>query len=334
MRILLIGNRGGTNVGASLECAAIQLGHSVTVLEPSQAFAGPRWLQSLNWWMRGRRPTRLAQFDAEMLTVADRSQSEVVVSVGISPPGYEVSSELRHRGIRLVNYLTDDPWQSGMKATWFINALRQYNVVFTTKQALVGDLKRAGAPEVKYLPFAYDPELQYPAEHAFRQLNGPKAIDIFFAGGGDKDRFPFLRALIQAGYEVVIHGDSWHRDPVTRNAWKGHADPEQLRQATTVAHVCLCLVRRANRDGHVMRTFEIAAMGRCMLAEDTEEHREILGPEGECAIFFRNEQEMVEKAKWLLGHPEERSRLARAAHLRITSGQNTYADRLQAMLAE
>lgn len=83
-----------------------------------------------------------------------------------------------------------------------------------------------------------------------------------------------------------------------------------------------------------MRTFEIAAMGGCMLAEDTEEHREILGADGECAMFFRNEREMVEKAKWLLGHPEERSRLARAAYLRITRGQNTYADRLRTMLAE
>lgn len=334
MRLLLVGNRGGTNVGASFERAARQLQHDVTVLEPRQAFAGPRWLQRYYWWVHGRRPAGLGKFDAEVLAAAERHQSEVVVSVGISPPGSKVSGELRNRGVRLVNYLTDDPWQKGLRATWFIKALRAYSIVFTTKCALVGDLQNTGASKVKYLPFAHDPELHFPAGLIPSQGTVSQASEVYFAGGGDKDRFPCLRALIQAGFKVAVHGAYWDRDPVTRTAWRGHADPEQLRQATAAAQVCLCLVRRANRDGHVMRTFEIAAMGGCMLAEDTEEHREILGADGECAMFFRNEREMVEKAKWLLGHPEERSRLARAAYLRITRGQNTYADRLRTMLAE
>ncbi len=334
MRILLIGSRGGTHVGASFERAAGKLGYTITVLDPLQAYAGPRWLRSYNWWMHGRLPSRLAQFDADLLALADQNKVEVVLSVGISPPGREASKELRQRGIRLINYLTDDPWHSRLKATWFINALPEYDVVYTTKRALFGDLKKAGAPEVRFLPFAYDPELQYPAEHGSDQLNGPQSIDIYFAGGGDSDRFPFLRALIQAGCKVAIHGGFWDRDPVIRNAWIGHANPEQLRNTTTVANVCLCLVRRANRDGHVMRTFEIAAMGRCILAEDTGEHREILGPEGECATYCLNESEMVEKAKWLLSHPDERNRLAKALHHRITTGKNTYLDRLQAMVGE
>ena len=52
------------------------------------------------------------------------------------------------------------------------------------------------------------------------------------------------------------------------------------------AKVNLCLVRRAKRDGHVMRSFEIAAVGGCMLAQDTDEHREIFGPEGEAVRLF------------------------------------------------
>lgn len=332
MRLLLIGNRGGTNVGSSFERAALLLGHSVTVLEPRHAFAGSKWLQRFNWWVRGRRPARMGEFDDALLAAADREQPTVAVSVGISPPGYNASAALRCRGIRLLNYLTDDPWQRGLRATWFIKALPAYSTVFTTKRALVGDLQAAGASKVIFLPFAYDPELHFPAELGSSQQFVSSSCEVFFAGGGDKDRFPLLRALIQAGCRVMIHGAYWDRDPVTRTAWRGHAGPEQLRQATTTAQVCLCLVRRANRDGHVMRTFEIAAMGGCMLAENTEEHREIFGADGECAVFFRNEREMVEKARWLLAHPEERSRLAVAAHLRITGGQNTYLDRLGTML--
>ena len=73
-------------------------------------------------------------------------------------------------------------------------------------------------------------------------------------------------------------------------------------------------------------------MGGCLLSEDTDEHREILGPEGECTVYFRDEGEMLKKARWLLENDAERRRLASAAHARVTGGGNTYADRLRVML--
>jgi len=335
MRLLIIGNRGGTNVGSSFERAAGQLGHSVSVLEPSQAYAGPRWLQRLNWWMRGRRPCRLAKFDKAILAEAGLTRPDVMLSVGIAPPGKAIASELRRQKIKLLNYLTDDPWQKGLCASWFIRSLQSYNVAFSTKQALLGDLrKKVTNGEVHYLPFAFDPELHFfdksKSDAAQKRLD----CDVYFAGGADRDRFPYLRALINAGLSVAIHGGYWDRDPMTKTVWLGHANPQQLRIATADAKICLCLVRRANRDGHVMRSFEIAAMRGCLLMEDTLEHRELFGPDGECAVYFRDLPEMVAKAKDLLPRVEERSRLAAAAHHRICAGGHTYADRLRTMLAE
>ncbi len=81
-----------------------------------------------------------------------------------------------------------------------------------------------------------------------------------------------------------------------------------------------------------MRTFEAPALGGPLLVEDTPEHREIYGPDGETVVFFTNLEEMVQRARWLLENPAERARLAAASHARITSGANTYADRLKTML--
>jgi spore maturation protein CgeB len=92
------------------------------------------------------------------------------------------------------------------------------------------------------------------------------------------------------------------------------------------------MVRRANRDGHAMRTFELPASGACMLTEFTEEHCEIFGEEGRTVQYFRTIAEMVEKAAWLIGNAEERRRLARAAHDLITRGGHTYRDRLLTIL--
>ena len=69
-----------------------------------------------------------------------------------------------------------------------------------------------------------------------------------------------------------------------------------------------------------------------MLTEDTAEHRELFGPDGEAVVYFRSIPDMVQRAKWLLQHETERRRLAATAHARITQGRNTYAHRLQAML--
>ncbi len=61
--------------------------------------------------------------------------------------------------------------------------------------------------------------------------------------------------------------------PITRANWRGVADQDTIRSASAAARVCLCLVRRANRDGHVMRSFEAAVIGGCILAQDTADHR-------------------------------------------------------------
>jgi spore maturation protein CgeB len=81
-----------------------------------------------------------------------------------------------------------------------------------------------------------------------------------------------------------------------------------------------------------MRTYEVAAIGAPVLAEDTEEHREILGAEGDTVMFFSNESEMLEKCAWLIAHPHEGAAMGRRLMRRIREGRNTYGDRLDAML--
>jgi spore maturation protein CgeB len=69
-----------------------------------------------------------------------------------------------------------------------------------------------------------------------------------------------------------------------------------------------------------------------MLAEWTQEHEEILGAEGLAVLYFRSIGEMLEKARWLRDHLDERQRLARAAYQLITGGGHTYRDRLRTIL--
>lgn len=330
VRLVIVGQSGEADVGAHFVAAAHQLGMAVQLLAAEAAQSRSRLVRAL-LWRCGRRPAHLGSFSREVVRRAGEFEATHLLTTGFAPVTAPALAALEARGILSTNFLTDDPWNRAQFSPWFLKILPRYDAVFSPRRMNLDDLRRLGCRIVSYLPFAYHPGLHFAAEGA---SPAEGTVDVLFAGGADADRLPCVRVLKATGLSLALYGGYWDRHTDLRPHAFGIADLATLRRVTPAAKIVLCLVRRANRDGHAMRTFEVPAMGGCMLAEDTEEHREILGADGECAVFFRNEREMVGKAKWLLGHPEERSRLAQAAHLRITGGQNTYADRLRTILTK
>ena len=331
--LLLVGNPDPVHVGSHFLHAAEALGIETVVCDLTEAYDGPVWRNRINWWVHGRRPTRLQAFSAKVFEACRDQRPTWLLATGIAPVEEAALKEIGELNVLRLNYLTDDPWNPAHRAPWFLRAAPHYDYIFSPRRATLGDLRRLGCMSACYLPFAYAPELHFPEAPA----NGERvrlASDIVFAGGADRDRVPYMEALIQGGFGVALYGGYWERYAQTAPAARGQADAATLRKAVSAAKVSLCLVRRANRDGNVMRSFELPAMGACLLAEDTEEHREIFGDDGEAVAFFRTREEMVEKLRWLLAHEDARRRLRDAAHRIITTGRNTYRDRLEAMLQQ
>lgn len=312
------------------------MGIDTAVHDIRLASEGPRWATAVSWRL-GRRPLRIRRFGKSLIERCAQFQPRVVLCVGIAPVSRDVLVTLRKMGISVYNYLSDDPWNPARHARWFLKALRHYDCVFSPRRANLDDLKRHGCPAVSYLPFAYSEEIHLNrdcgTEAQGRTEEDPSAPDIVFVGGADSDRIPFMTALIQANFHLQLYGGYWERYAQTRHHACGHVQPREAPRVTANAKIALCLVRRANRDGHVMRSFEIPAMGGCMLAESTAEHRDLFGEEGQAVLYFENIPELIQKARWLLDHPDERQRLRAGVHRLITSGGHTYRDRLRSMLA-
>ena len=131
-----------------------------------------------------------------------------------------------------------------------------------------------------------------------------------------------------------MFGGGWERSRDLRVYHGGKADLEQQRALYSSVPVSICLVRRANRDEHVMRTFEAAAMGACLLMESTSEHREIFGPDGECVVYFDSVNSMISACKRLLADQALRENLRTNVLRRIRLGGHAYGDRLTCMLAD
>jgi hypothetical protein len=332
VRLLLVGHGGPTHVGGHFRRAAEALGVAVEMCEAAEAYAGPLWRRRADWWLRGRRPVRLEAFGRDVLRAADRFRPSIVLTTGLAPVRDEVLERLGERGVVRANFLTDDPWNPVHRAPWFFDALPHYDHVFTPRHANVADLQRAGRGTVEYLPFAYDPAVHFVEEPESAEESDRYHTDVMLAGGGDEDRVAVVAALTGAGLTVALYGGYWDSFPATRGLARGWLDPAGLRRATRAARVSLGLVRRANRDGHAMRSFEVPAMGGCLLAEATADHRALFGPEGESVLYFATPDEAAAQAARLVGDAALRQRLVRRAHALVTGGAHSYQDRLAALL--
>jgi hypothetical protein len=325
--VLIVGHDGGAHVGASLLRAAGAIGIRAELVDVQAAYAAPRAVARVNWWLRGRRPTYLRAFSRSVEERLDRLNPAVLIATGLAPLQASTLRRARERGVTTVNFLTDDPWSPVSRSAWFLEALPFYDRVFTPRRANIADLLAHGCRTVEYLPFGFDPALFFP-DPPPPDARGSYAADVFFAGGADGDRRPFIAALLAEGFSVSLYGNYWDRYPESRQAARGQGSPAELRHAIAEAKVCLGLVRRVNRDGHAMRSIEVPAAGGCLLAERTAEHVEVFGPNDDAVAYFDDVTSMVQAVRELVPDEPRRRRLAARAHAIVRDGAFTYGDRL------
>jgi spore maturation protein CgeB len=330
IRLLIVGNPDPVHVGSHFHTAARSLPIEVRLCDTREAFDAPAWRQKTDWWMRGRRPARLAEFSGRVLQVVRDFAPDVVLATGLAPVNAATLKTIGELAAARVNFLSDDPWNPAHRAPWFLDALKHYDHVFTPRCANVQDLQHSGTGTVSILPFAFSPDQHFPEGPAADDASWQ--ADVMLAGGADRDRVAAVMPFIRAGFCVALYGGYWDRYRETRDAARGLLDAAGLRRATAAAKVCLGLVRRANRDGHSMRSYEVPAMGGCLVAEDTADHRALFGADGHAVAYFTHPEEAVEKTAALMRREDLRRDLARRAHAIVTAGGHTYAHRLQSML--
>jgi hypothetical protein len=286
-------------------------------------------LHKVGYRLLHRRPVTRWRYNRDLLAAARRFRPELVLVV---KGAYIMPSTLRRikeetRAV-LVNYATDDPFNPANATPDLVAGIPTYDIYACTKRAIMNDVKRAGGRTVVPTMFGYQPSVHFPETPATPAEIRRFTSDVVFAGGADRDRLRDLEPLLAAGgLSLAFYGGYWERDPRFRAHARGFVSGREYRLALGGARIALCFVRRANRDGHVMRSFEIPACGGFMLAERTDEHVALFR-EDEEAAFFGSPEELVDKVRYYLAHDDIRRRIAGAGHARVTTGRHTYLDRL------
>lgn len=339
--VVIVGAAGGTNIAESLFRGANDLKVSAQLCDISISLSSFGLLNSLSWRLRDHLPPHPGRLAKQLAYILETTKPRAMVTVGVAPVEWSVIRTWRAAGVACGHFSSDDPWNPDLTARWHMQALKEYDAVFTPRRSNVQDLKDLGCRRVQYLPFGYDPHLAVgyadligTSKHSYIDplacpaLVGPS----LFVGGADSWRVAFVRQYLESGADITLIGGYWNRWPDLKERWLGHLSPSIVAALTRAAPINLILVRRGNRDGHTMRSFEAAAIGGCLLVEDSPEHREIYGPDGEAVRFFSSPSHAAHIFSELMQDVSERKRLRDAVVARISRSGNTYSDRFKFIL--
>jgi spore maturation protein CgeB len=330
MKLLIVGNLGGTNVGYSFFKSAKKLGYETCICDIKSAQISNKWINSIYWRLFNRRFPLQGYFNKKVLVTVKYFDPDLIITTGHNPIYKTTLRKICDLGKSVVHFSTDDPWNKTQITNWFLRSLTQYSIIFTPRKSNIEDFNRLGCKNVVYLPFAYDDGI-FDSVHDVKPA--VKDIDVLFVGGGDEDRRSFFNVLNKFNIKFILVGSYWDHYPELKDKTVGSKNPEEIIKLTLRAKINLSLVRKANRDGHVMRTYEMAAIGSSMLIEETEEHKELFGLDRDMVYYFNSAENAAEKIDFLLSNSMELNRIRAISKTRIV-GIETYSNRLLQIIDE
>ena len=109
--MVIVGNRGGSNIGDSFARACESGGTSFN--KSNRAWRLTVWYCSADarWHLCGHTPLRLERFSTDVVHACRERRPRLLLSVGIAPLKSALE-EIGSLGCLRAIYLTDDPWSS------------------------------------------------------------------------------------------------------------------------------------------------------------------------------------------------------------------------------
>ena len=329
MKVLIVGVDDPIHVGRFFLDSGVDLGLDIQIIDSRASMKGNRILRRSLWMLR-KQPINLYGFSQSVVRRVSDWRPDIVITTGLAPLVRKDITTIKAMGSIVVNFSTDDPWNPAHRSSWFLKALTAYDRLYSPRRANLKDFDELGCRSVSWLPFAYQPAVHFPVD----KDPGKWRSDVAFVGGADKDRVPMIGKLISSGVDVSLWGGYWERFSSTKSAARGIATSETVRHVLSNTTCALTLGRRSNRDGHAMRTFEVAAIGAPALVEGTVEHRELFGDEGDVVRYFDSDADLLEKLQWFLMNPEAAGKMGKRLRKHIELGHHTYTDRLETMISD
>lgn len=247
---------------------------------------------------------------------------------------YPETIDFLKRNNTLILHYTPDPAIVFHKTRHFIQSIPEYDVLITTKTYELQKYKEHGAKTVLFTEQGFDPYIFHPYEIDDVTMKALRS-DVCFIGHCEQHYYDAVKTVANTIDDVAVWG-KWGRKnifhPWLKRVYRGDGIwREDYAKALCCAKIALGLLSKLAPDKSTTRTYEITACGTFMLAERTDEHRELF-EEGKEAEFFSSDEELVDKVKYYLAHDDERRRIAAAGRERCLRSGYSNTERLKDLI--
>lgn len=239
-------------------------------------------------------------------------------------------------GARIINLLTDDP-NGKFRRSWGLirKTASLYDDFFVQRLTNIQELKSWGAPRVRICYRSFDPDFHRPI--ILNEQDKCFKTQVGFIGTYEDVRAEYIADLIKKGIPVTVVGDGWEGG-IGWDLIKPYYRGPSVYGEAYIKHIngmdiALHFLRHANRDEQDSRTFEIPACKVFMVAERTTLHKQLFEEDKE-AVFFDNREELAEKVKYYLSHPELRAEIAANGYEACYRKGYYHSERLKSVLTE
>lgn len=272
----------------------------------------------------------LMTLNHDILRVIDQYKPDFIFfyyCMGVYPSTY---MKIKKRGIKFFTYINDDPFSKVLNKPWCRNFHRSLPIAdwnFVYRKKNISDYHTMDVYNVSILAPYYIKKQNYP-------MDKERSIPIAFMGHWENDgRDEYLKALLNAEIPFIIYGDdaTWKKSSLydilkERGILSPRKIGEEYNSTINDLQLSIVFLSKINNDTYTRRCFEIPATKTCMICEYTDDMNNMF-PEDECAIYFRNPKEFVEKVKYYITHPAQCRRIGENSYKRLLSIKGSEIDR-------
>jgi len=313
-----------------------RLGHTIHIIDEHLYNPAPWRSTTMRIIRRILRPLLVRELTQEAIRVTEVFRPHGVFVFKGNAVHPELIRFFKARGIPVVNFYPDVSfWTHG---PYIPRALPLYDHVFTTKSWGILDMqKQLAIKNLSFLEHGYDPEM----DDVVAMNEGERmtfGTDVVFVGtwSPKKERLLAYIKREMPSIKLSIWGCQWEKASsphlsscIVGNEIIGRTYSKVLQAAS----ICLGLLSEARSgadsgDLITSRTFNIPGCGAFMLHERNEESVRYF-KEDEEAAFFASPEEMVERIRFYLDHPERRAEVARNGRERCLKSHYSIDDRMR-----
>lgn len=246
---------------------------------------------------------------------------------------------LRRDPRALLVYHNTDDWRfrggiNRLHWRFLRRTIADYDLHVTSNLWNVDEFRAAGFARVVHMELAANPAVRDPGPlppGERERLGGP----VGFIGHWEPVTERRILRLVRAGIPVKVYGAHWEAaeagSELTGVAQHRLVIGDEYARAIVAFDVNLGIVSKWNRNHTASRTFQIPALGAFLLHERNELVVKYFR-EGQEAEFFDSDDELLEKCRYYLAHPEERRRIAEAGRRRCFESGYFELDRVREIL--